>query len=96
MTTTAGWFFSASHRDPVRAELHGHSYEVQVSWPSGEDVTELQERVKAACAAFDHATLPDFVTRAEDLIPLFRGRLAGCVRIKITRPVERLSAEWRA
>jgi hypothetical protein len=94
--TTAGWYFSASHRDPVRQELHGHSYEVEVSWPAGEDVTELQKRVKAACAGFDHTTLPDPITRAEDLIWLFRDILDGCIRIKISRPVERLSAEWRA
>jgi 6-pyruvoyl-tetrahydropterin synthase len=94
--TGASWHFSASHRDAVRRELHGHSYVVRVEEPSGADVTELQDRLKAACAELDHITLPDEITRAEDLIPLFRERLPHSVSIHIERPVEGLWARWSA
>lgn len=94
--TGAGWFFSASHRDPIRNELHGHSYEVVCWWPAEppRDAMVLQEMVKTALkAGFDHKTLPDEITRAEDIARAIGGLLDGCVRVDVCRPVERLRCE---
>jgi len=93
--TGAGWYFSASHRDPVRKELHGHSYEVVCWWPAEppRDAMVLQERVKTVLkASFDHKTLPDEITRAEDVGRAVGVLLDGCVRVNISRQSERLHA----
>jgi len=92
--TGVGWFFSASHRDPVRKELHGHSYEV-MCWFRADpprDAVVLQEGLKVALLAFDHKTLPDELSRAEDLAAAIM-HLMGCEGVEISRPVERLRAK---
>ena len=91
--TGAGWYFSASHRDPVRQELHGHSYEVMAWWPSepARDAVCLQETLKGALKGLDHTTLPDELTRAESMAR-FIMQLVGAVRVDVSRPSERLSA----
>lgn len=94
--TGAGWYFSASHHDPVRQELHGHSYEVMVYWPAEppRDALVLQEMVKEVVkAGFDHKTLPDDMTRAEDIARAIGRLLIGVVRVDIKRPTERLGVE---
>jgi 6-pyruvoyl-tetrahydropterin synthase len=94
--TGAGWYFSASHRDPVRNELHGHSYEVMVYWPAvpPRDALVLQEMVKAVLVhGFDHKTLPDEITRAEQLARQIGGLLPDAVRVDISRPSERLACQ---
>lgn len=91
--TGAGWYFSASHFDNVRQEVHGHSYEVMAWWPArpARDAVCLQETLKGALKGFDHKTLPPELSRAEDLARAIMG-LIGAVRVDISRPVERLSA----
>lgn len=94
--TGAGWYFSASHRDPVRKELHGHSYEVVAYWPAQppRDAMVLQEMVKTVIwAHLDHKTLPDEITRAEDIARRIGSLLDGCVRVDVSRPAERLRCE---
>ena len=93
--TGAGWYFSASHRDPVRQELHGHSYEVMAWWPiaAAADAVCLQDALRRALVAFDHKTLPDECSRAEDIARAVGSTLVGCVRVDIFRPVERLRCE---
>jgi 6-pyruvoyl-tetrahydropterin synthase len=94
--TGAGWYFSASHRDPVRQEIHGHSYEVMCWWPAalGHDAMDLQEIVKRVLqAGFDHKTLPDDITRAEDIARAIGGLITDCVRVDVKRPSERLQCE---
>lgn len=92
----AGWYFSATHRDPVRQELHGHSYEVMVYWPAepARDSMVLQEMVKEVLkAGFDHKTLPDHLSRAEDIARAIGGLLTDVVRVDVSRPAERLAVE---
>lgn len=94
--TGAGWYFSASHRDPVRQEVHGHSYEVMVYWPAtpARDAMVLQEMVKEVVKArYDHKTLPDEISRAEDIAREIGSLLIGVVRVDIARPSERLRVE---
>lgn len=96
--TGAGWYFSASHRDPVRKELHGHSYEVVAWWPSEppRDAVVLQHTLRTALVGFDHQTLPDELGTAEALANAIGGLLDGCVGVDVSRPSERLHARWRA
>lgn len=51
----AGHFFSASHRDPVRQELHGHTYEVVAWWMAQpeHDLVMLQDELKLPLSAAD-------------------------------------------
>lgn len=92
-----GWHFSASHRDVVRKELHGHSYEIIAWFPADppRDAIALQETLKGALRAFDHQTLPDHLSRAEDLAVAVMGLLGDCVGVDISRPSERLFARVR-
>lgn len=96
--TGAGWYFSASHHDAVRRETHGHSYEVVAWFPASppRDAVVLQETLKGALIAFDHKTLPDNLSRAEDLAAAIGGLIGDCVGVDISRPVERIHARWRA
>lgn len=93
--TGAGWFFCAAHRDPVRHQLHGHSYEVMAWWPvdGGYDACVLQDRLRGALVGIDHTTLPDEITRAEDIARLIGSRLEGAIRVDISRPIERIACE---
>ncbi len=93
--TGAGWYFSASHFDPIRKELHGHSYEVTVYWPSEppRDAMVLQWTLREVLKGFDHKTLPDTMTRAEDIAKAIGSLIDGCVRVDISRPAERLRCE---
>jgi 6-pyruvoyl-tetrahydropterin synthase len=91
--TGAGWYFSASHRDPIRNELHGHSYEVMVYWPAQppRDAMVLQWTLRDVLKGFDHKTLPDTMTRAEDIAHAIGSLIDGCVRVDVSRPTERLT-----
>jgi 6-pyruvoyl-tetrahydropterin synthase len=93
--TGVGGTFSASHHDRVRQELHGHSYEVMAWWLADppRDAAALQVTLNTILRNFDHQTLPDHQSRAEDLARAIGGLLSGCVRVDVNRPVERLKAE---
>lgn len=93
--TGAGWYFSASHNDPVRKELHGHSYEVMAWWPVAphRDALCLQLTLRDVLKGFDHKTLPPELSRAEDIARAIGGLMDGCVRVDIKRPAERLGVE---
>jgi 6-pyruvoyl-tetrahydropterin synthase len=92
--TGVGWTFSASHRDPIRQELHGHSYEV-TAWfdhKPARDALVLQEHLKNALTAFDHKTLPDEMTRGETLAAAIM-HITDAVGVELRRPLERLYAK---
>ena len=93
--TGAGWYFSASHFDQVRQELHGHSYEVMAYWPAApyRDARVLQETLKDVLKGFDHKTLPEALSRAEDMAAAIGGLITDCVRVRLWRPVERLEVD---
>lgn len=92
--TWAGWHFSAAHSAAARPILHGHSYEVRAFWPyEGQDAEDLQERLKAALATLDHQTLPPGLSRQEDIARHIGLLLPGCVRVDVSRPLERLGCE---
>lgn len=93
--TGAGWYFSASHFDTVRAELHGHSYEVMAWWPAEppRDAVVLQAMVKRVVGAFDHTTLAPEMSRAEALAAAIMHLLPECVGVDISRPVERFAVQ---
>lgn len=90
----AGWHFCAAHSSSTRPIIHGHSYEVRAWWNyAGQDVEALQRDLQAVLEAFDHDRLPDRIARAEDLAREIGGRLPGCVRVDLWRPLERLGCE---
>lgn len=76
--------FSASHNDPVRGELYGHSYRVKAWWPADppRDATVLQVMLKTVLrSSFDHRTLAPELSRAEALSGAIKGLLDGCVAV---------------
>ena len=93
LTGVGGWF-CAAHSDPVRTEIHGHTYEV-VAWfeasPS-RDAVVLQEALNHVLRGFDHRPLPPELTRAEAFAETIMFRLEGCVEVQINRPLERIYA----
>jgi len=90
--TGVGWTFCASHRDPIRQELHGHSYEVIAWFKAGPDALVLQAKLRMALEAFDHKTLPDELTRAEALAGALM-HLLEAEGVEVNRPLERLYAK---
>jgi 6-pyruvoyl-tetrahydropterin synthase len=96
--TVVGWFFSASHRDIVRGgELHGHTYEVRVAFDANppRDALALQAKLRLTLeAAFDHKTLPDDLSRAEQMAEALANLLGDCLWVEVWRPAERLGARW--
>ena len=95
----AGWYFSASHNDTVRQEMHGHSYEVTAWWPADppRDAVCLQVTLREVLkAGFDHKTLPAHLGTMEALAAAIGSLMTGCVGVDVSRPVERLYARWRA
>lgn len=90
----AGWTFCAAHSSPSRQIAHGHSYEVRAFWSyEDQDVEALQAALIAALATIDHTTLPYHLSRAEDIAMHIGAMLPGCVRVDISRPLERLGCE---
>lgn len=97
-STTVGAILSCSHRDEVRKAIHGHSYEVWATF-AGEparDATVLQATLRGVLAAWDHKTLPDDLSRAEDLARAIGTLLDGCISVKVRRPLEMFEAAWQA
>lgn len=92
--TGVGVVFSCSHRDPVRKELHGHSYEAVAWWPAHppKDAALLQRMLwEVVKASLDHKTLPDDITRGEDIRELLLEILpTEVVDVDINRPMERI------
>lgn len=90
--TGVGCVLSVSHSDPVRQELHGHSYEVVAWFRAGRDAVTLQEELRAVLSAYDHRTLTPDLSRGEALGAAIMGQLTGCVAVDINRPLERIYA----
>jgi len=103
LLTGVGCVLSVAHR-PVNADIfggetHGHSYEVTVYFdvpPSGpRDVRALQAAVEQLRQRIDHTTLPPELGTGEALAAYF-ATLANVVRVEVSRPLERIYAEWEA
>ena len=96
MTATAltgvGCVLSVSHSDPVRQELHGHSYEVVAWFPAGRAAVLIRAELQAVLSAEDHKTLAPDLSRGETLGAAIMAQLTGCVAIDINRPLERIYA----
>lgn len=96
--TGVGGILSASHRDRLTGEVHGHSWEVIV-WHrcvNLNDAVMLQNHLVTMLKTWDHTVLPDELARAEDLAAAIK-RLSppSCVEVEIRRPLERLYARAR-
>ena len=89
--TGVGVVISASHRDHLTGQMHGHSYEIIAWFATGDrDARVLQEQLRAVTAAFDHVVLED--AWGEQLADKIRGLLHDCVEVEVRRPLERIYA----
>jgi 6-pyruvoyl-tetrahydropterin synthase len=75
----------------VRKELHGHSYQI-IAWFESGDAVGLQKLLGGVIRQLDHTTLPDEMTRAEDIAFWIGKRLANCKRVDANRPLEMIFA----
>ena len=94
--TGVGAVFSAAHRDASTGNLHGHSWEVTV-WLTGRpDAGRAKVKLDRLLAAIDHTELPASIAWGEDMARWIAERWAdsACVRVDISRPLERLYARW--
>ena len=87
--------FSAAHRDGD-GPIHGHTWRVRATWGyRGDSATDLKAALTEACSAFDHHTLPDHLSRAEQLAEHLGGVLRAA-RIDVWRDAEGMGATWTA
>jgi 6-pyruvoyl-tetrahydropterin synthase len=84
-----GHILSVTHKDIVRKELHGHSYEV-IAWFETGDAVGLQKLLGGVVRQLDHTTLPDEMTRAEEIGRWIGTRLPGCLVVDVNRPLKRI------
>lgn len=94
--TGVGAVFSAAHHPPEGGALHGHSYEVTAWFEAGQDARLLQARLADVVAELDHTILPDTLASGEAIAEHVGRRLAGCIEVEISRPLERIHARWTA
>lgn len=90
--TGVGGVFCASHNSP-EGVLHGHSYEVR-AWFRRSDARDLQSELLAVLAKLDHTHLPDELAWGEEIAEHIGHQLPGCRRVEVSRPLERIYAEW--
>ncbi len=92
--TGAGAILQVAHTGPD-GRLHGHTYEVAAWWEGEPCAVEMQGKLQAWLAKFDHQSLPPRMSRAEDIGRQCKMAL-GCVRVNVNRPLERLYSEVSA
>lgn len=88
--------FSAAHKSP-EGEMHGHSYRV-TAWFQNDDHRDarcMMAMLKQLLTVWDHKVLPDDMSWGED-IAYAVGRLANCVEVEVSRPLEGFHARWIA
>lgn len=96
--TGVGALLCVSHRDPVRKAIHGHTYLVKAwfAFEEPRDAVVLQKHLETVLTAWDHQTLPDDCSRAEDLLPKIKALLdSRCVEVEMERALERIYARVR-
>lgn len=89
--TGVGATFCASHHSP-EGVLHGHSYQVWAYFEGG-DARDHQGRLREAVGALDHTHLPPELAWGEAIAERI-GTELGALRVKVTRPLEMIEAEW--
>lgn len=88
--TGAGAILCAAHRGR-NYNMHGHTWEITAWWLASPDAVERQETLISYLSEYDHAPLPDAMTTAEGMAQRIMEDL-GCVKVEISRPLERLYA----
>jgi len=84
---------SAAHRDES-GNLHGHTWRVRAFWVyDNSSVERRRDQLADVCGLFDHTTLPDNLSRAEELADHI-GRRMGCSSVEIWRDAERVGCRW--
>lgn len=80
--------FSASHKDPMTQQLHGHDYEIIAYWPSEpfRHFDVLRETLNTVLRAWDHTVMPDELWSAEEIGKALIGTL-GLAKVQVNRPV---------
>lgn len=94
--TGARTYFSAAHRPIEGGPLHGHTWQVIAWWRAdGTDAIERAGTLHIVTRGLDHTTLPDHLSRAEDLAAWIGNALAGePVQVDVWRESEGLYARW--
>lgn len=88
--TGVGAVMSAAHRNREGA-LHGHTWEITAWFDAGRCAVELQQELVEHLKMFDHQVLGDEIAWGEALGKRILVGL-GCVKVEVSRPLERIYA----
>lgn len=86
--------FCCAHKSPKSPSWHGHSYKVAARWPAGEDALALQSRLRSVLVRFDHKEMPPEFATGEAIAEAIGKELDGCIRVKVSRDLEGITAIW--
>lgn len=96
MLTGARAHFCAGHTLPQHPMPHGHSYEVWAFIDGDICAEKWQGILRGVCAELDHKMLNDVIEPPTmENIAKFIAQLIGAIEVRVIRPVEGLSAEYR-
>jgi hypothetical protein len=96
LLTGVSGHFSAAHCTPEGA-LHGHTWHV-LAWfecPGPADACCYKAALDRLLSDWDHSKLPEGMEWGED-IAVAVGKLANCVEVVVSRPLEGFYARWIA
>lgn len=91
--TGVGAYFCAAHYDRKLGNLHGHTWEVEAWFNSGENAIVQRERLENILDDFDHQVLPEELSWGEAIAEHILKSLDGCVEVKVSRQNERIFAK---
>lgn len=101
--TGVGAILSASHRDQVTGQVHGHTWEV-TAWfrHDGTDQSIRKHQLDKMIATLDHRCLPDRIAWGEALAKHIGENMEygwstgdpNLVAVDVNRPLERIYARW--
>ncbi len=103
--TGVGAVLSASHRDQVTGQVHGHTWEI-TAWfiYDGTDQSIRKYQLNEVVDSLDHRCLPDKIAWGEALAKHIGTHMPhgygygdpACVAVEANRPLERIYARWEA
>lgn len=87
-------FISATHRRKPGGEVHGHTWQIRVTWTyRGQCADALRRSLRRALEAFDHKLIPNELARGEDFAE-YLGQMMNADRVDVWRACEGIGAEW--
>lgn len=94
LSTTVGAVICAAHQNED-GQIHGHTWTVWATFPSGVDAIQLQNSLRIVLRRFDHVVLPHAVSTGEQLAAEVGRLLNDAISVRVERLPELIIAEWK-